>query len=685
MAAVAAVVEVGPQFCRFALLQGFDNGRPLFAHYSELSVSAHQDVFSALAEFKRIVGDFPPLLGLAVAAPLNAEKLVITQSGWTFKVEDLRAAFGFERVVAMNEAAATALALNWLEAADTLPVGRREAAARPLPPGRYAVVSPDYGLGVSAVDIDADGSRIIDSEGGHVSFAPTNALEMQVLTRLSAVYGRVSYERVVSWPGLAQLHAALCEQAGGEGGALTPLEILLYARTGADPLCVRALNCFFEILGDFAGDMALALGANRGVFLTGRFILEAQGLIGSSRFRERFETKGRLSGVVKALPTWAVVNPGCAVTGMARHLAQFLDDRSSHALPERAAESHSGPAPGGERRLAEEILDHSTAGLLVIDADRRIVASNARFWAGASVPSSLYAPGAPVLPCVEAITAAGEWGGDSPAEIGAHLDLGEPFSVERRIFGGRILSHDVRPTPAGGWVVTAQDITVSARRAAELEAIAADLREAKSQAEAADRAKSAFLAIMSHEIRTPLNGVLGMAQAMAFDKLSPSQAERLDVIRQSGEALLAILNDILDLSKIEAGKLELEELEFDLDELMRGAHSAFTALANKKGLSFSLSAREGAAGVYRGDPTRLRQILYNLISNAIKFTEIGEVRVVAAYDQGALHLTVSDTGPGIPTDRIDTLFDKFTQADISTTRRYGGTGLVSPSAANSPR
>ena len=202
----------------------------------------------------------------------------------------------------------------------------------------------------------------------------------------------------------------------------------------------------------------------------------------------------------------------------------------------------------------------------------------------------------------------------------------------------------------------------------------AAMAEAKAAAEASNHAKSAFLATMSHEIRTPLNGVLGMAQAMAADDLSETQRDRLKIVRESGEILLAILNDVLDLSKIEAGKLELETIDFDLGEIARGAHAAFTALANRKGLSFEFDIK-AAGGVYRGDPTRLRQILYNLISNALKFTEAGEIRVTAKRLADGLAITVSDTGVGIPADRLATLFAKFSQVDASTTRRFGGTGL----------
>ena len=213
------------------------------------------------------------------------------------------------------------------------------------------------------------------------------------------------------------------------------------------------------------------------------------------------------------------------------------------------------------------------------------------------------------------------------------------------------------------------------RDADRLKRIHVAARAARASAEAASHAKSQFLANMSHEIRTPLNGVLGMAQAMEQDTLTDLQRDRLDVIRKSGDMLLAILNDILDLSKIEAGKLELEQAPFDLEDLARGAHAAFTAIANKKGLSFDLMVEPSAVGSYLGDSTRVRQILYNLVSNALKFTEAGEVRVRIFGQARGFVMAISDTGVGIEPDRVAHLFQKFEQADASTTRKFGGTGL----------
>ena len=201
-----------------------------------------------------------------------------------------------------------------------------------------------------------------------------------------------------------------------------------------------------------------------------------------------------------------------------------------------------------------------------------------------------------------------------------------------------------------------QDVT--ARKQAEQALI-----RAKEGAEAANHAKSAFLATMSHEIRTPLNGVLGMAQAMDAGLLEPAQRERLDVIRQSGETLLAVLNDVLDLAKIEAGKLELEEVEFDIGDVARSVHAAFSPIAAQKNLRFDLVVSRAAMGAYLGDATRVRQLLSNLVSNALKFTEAGRVDVRVGRRDGALTLSVSDTGVGIaPAQQARALFRKFEQA-----------------------
>jgi two-component system, sensor histidine kinase len=202
-----------------------------------------------------------------------------------------------------------------------------------------------------------------------------------------------------------------------------------------------------------------------------------------------------------------------------------------------------------------------------------------------------------------------------------------------------------------------------------------EAQERERAADAANQAKSQFLATMSHEIRTPLNGVLGMAQAMTADELNDAQRSRLKVIRRSGETLLAVLDDVLDLSKIEASRLELEIVEFDMGHMVRGVAAAYAPLAERKGVSFELEIDEPATGAYRGDPTRLRRILYNLVSNAVKFTEAGAIRVAIRRTDGGVAFQVSDTGVGVAPEARDHLFEAFYQADRSATRRFGGSGL----------
>jgi two-component system, sensor histidine kinase len=215
-----------------------------------------------------------------------------------------------------------------------------------------------------------------------------------------------------------------------------------------------------------------------------------------------------------------------------------------------------------------------------------------------------------------------------------------------------------------------------AEREADLRAAMRDLEDARDAANAANVLKTQFLANMSHEIRTPLNGVLAMAEVMALGELAPVQRDRLDVIRRSGSLLLAVLNDVLDLSKIEAGKLTLIEEDFDLEPTVAQARESFALMAHAKSLEFSVEVAEAARGWWRGEADRLRQVIGNLLSNAVKFTPQGSVSaLVDLAPSGALRLVVRDTGIGIAPEKLPSLFEKFTQADNSATRRFGGTGL----------
>ncbi|HYV99071.1 MAG TPA: response regulator [Gemmatimonadaceae bacterium] len=223
----------------------------------------------------------------------------------------------------------------------------------------------------------------------------------------------------------------------------------------------------------------------------------------------------------------------------------------------------------------------------------------------------------------------------------------------------------------GGYVSNLRDEMRVANRA---------LEQAKLAAESAALAKGTFLASMSHEIRSPMNGVIGMTGLLLDTSLTPTQREYVETIRASGDGLLTIINDILDFSKIDAGKLELDLIPFDLRDCIEDALDVVAPLAAAKRLDLAYDLAQGAQRVVVSDVTRVRQILVNLLTNAVKFTEAGDVLVTVGTtpvdrDTFELRCTVRDSGIGIPADRIDRLFQSFTQVDESTTRKYGGTGL----------
>jgi two-component system, sensor histidine kinase and response regulator len=250
--------------------------------------------------------------------------------------------------------------------------------------------------------------------------------------------------------------------------------------------------------------------------------------------------------------------------------------------------------------------------------------------------------------------------------------------VERQAKDGRripvrLSAAAVKAAGEGALVVLYEDI--SDRKAAE-EA----MRAARDLAERVARARSAFLANMSHEIRTPMNAVLGFVELVLDTDLTPEQRRALELVRSSSEALLTILNDILDYSKIEAEHLELERIPFDLPRVIHATASLLAVRAREKHLELTVDVPPDVPQMVRGDPTRVRQVLMNLIGNAIKFTDQGEVAVAAGVvgkdgDRTAVRFRVRDTGIGISAEQQATIFQEFTQADASTTRRYGGTGL----------
>ncbi len=345
--------------------------------------------------------------------------------------------------------------------------------------------------------------------------------------------------------------------------------------------------------------------------------------------------------------------------GVGSDITPLIEAQEKALAAERAAE-----AARAQLRAAVEALQD---GFVLFDSDDRLVLANARYrqlypktapamHEGASFESILR-KSFEVSEVADAIGREEEWLSQRLEEHRRADSI-----TEQRLNDGRVLRIYEVPTSDGGRVGLRTDVT--------------ELYQARERAEAANRAKSAFLANMSHEIRTPMNGILGMAELLSNTTLEPSQHEMLATIRESGDALLTIINDILDLARIEAGKMVLDPEPFVPAELVKRVEALHGVSARGKGIALEIRTAPGTFEKRLGDPTRIGQILHNLVGNAIKFTSSGTVRLdISDAADGRLSLRVTDTGIGMSEEQIARVFGEFEQADNSVTRRFGGSGL----------
>ncbi|HIP79566.1 MAG TPA: glucokinase [Kiloniellaceae bacterium] len=317
--ATALLADIGGTNARFALLSAGGTS-PLV----RLKVAEHPVSYDALgAALETLSGQAPapPTAAvLAFAGPVSAERAQMTNTGWEARSDELCKRFGFRSVRLMNDYAALALGLDRLTEEDRLTIG----PPLPSPGGALAVIGPGSGLGVAALMPAEAQPQVLVGEGGHSTMAATNDVEAQVLAFLRARYGHVSAERLLSGPGLTNIHQALSSLEGTAVEAADPAEVTRRGLEGSDALCRRTLDVFCAFLGSFAGSMALCYGAQGGVYLGGGILPRFPEFLAGSDFRRRFEDKGRLSSYLARIPTWLITQPDAAFAGLTVAARQLL-------------------------------------------------------------------------------------------------------------------------------------------------------------------------------------------------------------------------------------------------------------------------------------------------------------------------------------------------------------------------
>lgn len=333
--------------------------------------------------------------------------------------------------------------------------------------------------------------------------------------------------------------------------------------------------------------------------------------------------------------------------------------------------------------LLDEIFETMAEGLLVVDADLNIVARNSKAWRLSGLPKEYWEIGKSIKPALAVGAERRVYEESDPekflSKLKEDIASGDSAYRVRRQHDGAVIQENYRSRADGGVVVTYTDITDLKNRQRQLEELSEELRKAKDEAVAASRAKSDFLANMSHEIRTPMNGVIGMASLLLDTPLSSKQREMAQIIVSSGESLLKIINDILDFSKIEAGKLKVVAEPFDMRSVIEDVASLLSLRIKEKGLKFFVRYQPSIGERFIGDAGRLRQIITNLLGNAVKFTEEGHILLdVTGRRRGEfadIEIAVRDTGCGIPREKLEAIFNEFEQVDNSAARRFDGAGL----------